>query len=60
MSDIVVYGFAPSTFVRTARMTPEGERLLAGRPAIGRWFDTVSARPSFAATQPSLPDAAAA
>ena len=102
MPDIVVYGFAPSTHVRTARlalaekgidyelatvefgseellklhpfgkipafappiaylrMTPESERLLANRPAIGRWFDTVSARPSFAATEPSLPKSQAA
>ena len=50
--------FAPP--IAYLRMTPESERLLANRPAIGRWFDTVSARPSFAATQPSLPDAAAA
>ena len=50
--------FAP--MVSYVRMTPEGERLLARCPAIGRWFEKVSARPSFAATQPSLPDAAAA
>lgn len=50
--------FAPP--IAYLRMTPESERLLANRPAIGRWFDTVSARPSFAATQPSLPDADAA
>ena len=50
--------FAPP--IAYVRMTPESERLLANRPAIGRWFDSVSARPSFAATQPTLPDAAAA
>ena len=50
--------FAPA--IAYLRMTPESERLLANRSAIGRWFDMVSARPSFAATQPSLPDAEAA
>ncbi len=50
--------FAPP--IGYLRMTPESERLLANRPAIGRWFGAVSARPSFAATQPSLPEAEAA
>ena len=50
--------FAPA--IAYLRMTPESERLLANRPAIGRWLETVSARPSFAATQPSLPEAEAA
>ncbi len=50
--------FAPP--IGYLRMTPESERLLANRPAIGRWFNAVSARPSFAATQPSLPEAEAA
>ncbi len=50
--------FAP--MVSYLRITPEGERQLARCPAIGRWFERLSARPSFAATQPSLPEAAAA
>ena len=42
------------------RMTPEGDRLLADRPAIGRWYERVSARPSFGATQPAIPGSEAA
>ncbi len=34
------------------RNVPEGERLLVGRAGIARWWEAMSARPSFAATQP--------
>lgn len=37
---------------------PEGRPLFEGRAAIGRWWEAVSSRPSFAATRPPMPEAA--
>jgi glutathione S-transferase len=34
--------------------TPEGESVLAGTPDLRRWFESISARPSFAGTAPQL------
>ena len=34
--------------------TPEGESVLAGAPNLRRWFDSISARPTFASTAPQL------
>jgi glutathione S-transferase len=34
--------------------TPEGQRLLPGRPNLARWWGAVSSRPSMARTQPRL------
>ncbi len=42
------------------RVTPEGPALLASRPGVGRWLDAMSARPSFAATEPPVPGSEAA
>jgi len=33
------------------RLTPEGQRLIAAEPTIGRWWDGMSTRPSVAATR---------
>lgn len=33
------------------RLTPEGQRLIAGAPAIARWWDAMAARPSVVATR---------
>ena len=34
--------------------TPEGETVLADTPNLRRWFDAISARPTFAGTAPQL------
>lgn len=39
------------------RVTPEGPALLENRAGIARWWEAVSARPSFAATAPPAPGA---
>ena len=39
-------------------MIPEGAALLDGLGNLERWYGAVSARPSFAATMPEMPDAA--
>ena len=39
---------APAVFY--LGLTPEGEEMLPGLPHIGRWFDAIQQRPSFAAT----------
>ena len=39
---------APTVFY--LGLTPEGEQMLPGLPHIGRWFDAIQQRPSFAAT----------
>jgi glutathione S-transferase len=36
-------------------LIPEGERALPNYPAVGRWVETMTARPSFAATIPPMP-----
>jgi glutathione S-transferase len=36
-------------------LIPEGERALPNYPAVGRWVETMTARPSFAATMPPMP-----
>jgi len=36
-------------------MFPEGDELLAGLANLDRWFATIAARPSFAATEPDMP-----
>jgi glutathione S-transferase len=36
------------------KMVPEGA-MLQGHPSVGRWFEAVASRPSFAATMPKLP-----
>ncbi|MBM3601763.1 MAG: glutathione S-transferase family protein [Alphaproteobacteria bacterium] len=38
-------------------LVPEGDTLLAGLPALERWYKNVSNRPSFAATMPPTPNA---
>ncbi len=49
---------APVVFYVT-RM-PEGEEVLAAYPDLGRWFEAIKGRPSFAATTPPVPSDQAA
>ena len=39
-------------------MTPEGEKLLSGRPNLTAWTEAMSGRESFVNTLPPLPEAA--
>lgn len=41
-------------------ITPEGQERLPRHENLGRWLATMQARPSFAATQPPMPERAAA
>jgi len=40
--------------LRYVGMPPEGQQRRPARPALGRWLETVLARPSFAATMPKF------
>ncbi len=42
----------PAPMVFYLSLTPEGEKMLPAFKNVGRWFEAVSARPSFAATMP--------
>ena len=50
-ADVTLADLHAVPIVAYFRLTPEGQRLIAGEPAIGRWWEAMAARPSVAATR---------